>query len=233
MYRAATASRPETSPGSGFSTISVTSIVSAVGPTVTIPYRRTRSSGTSVTATAALAPDCSYAAASRLTIPARPGGGGSMIESPSATATASPPAKLRAWRTASPSPSGRGWRVYRISSPGWASRSKWSSIASLPVAVTSSADCIPSRASSSITYCTTGRSTIGSISFGTARLAGSRRVPWPATGTTARVIKRRRALRRASASAAEPNGSHPRAARVRPPKSVRARPRLRSCAGAR
>src|SRR5437867_8336316 len=44
---------------------------------------------------------------------------------------------------------------------------------------------IPTRASSSTTYCTTGLRPTGSISFGCDLVAGSRRVPRPATGTTA------------------------------------------------
>src|SRR5436190_8411243 len=44
---------------------------------------------------------------------------------------------------------------------------------------------MPTRVSSSTTYCTTGLRPTGSISFGCDLVAGSRRVPSPATGTTA------------------------------------------------
>jgi hypothetical protein len=47
---------------------------------------------------------------------------------------------------------------------------------------------IPTRVSSSTTYCTTGLRPTGSISFGWDFVAGSRRVPSPATGTTAMVM---------------------------------------------
>src|SRR5262249_35575586 len=47
---------------------------------------------------------------------------------------------------------------------------------------------IPTRVSSSTTYCTTGLRPTGSISFGCDLVAGSRRVPRPATGMTAMSI---------------------------------------------
>src|SRR5713226_4323290 len=47
---------------------------------------------------------------------------------------------------------------------------------------------MPAPASSSTTYCTTGLRPTGSISFGCDLVAGSKRVPRPATGTTAVMI---------------------------------------------
>src|SRR5713226_7271471 len=44
---------------------------------------------------------------------------------------------------------------------------------------------IPEPTASSITYWITGRSTIGSISFGTDFVTGRNRVPYPAAGITA------------------------------------------------
>src|SRR5690242_3936889 len=44
---------------------------------------------------------------------------------------------------------------------------------------------MPASMASSTAYCTTGRSTIVSISFGIAFVAGRKRVPLPATGMTA------------------------------------------------
>src|SRR6478672_10517376 len=44
---------------------------------------------------------------------------------------------------------------------------------------------IPASFASSTAYCTTGLSTTGSISLGTAFVAGRKRVPMPATGKTA------------------------------------------------
>src|SRR6202012_3038325 len=44
---------------------------------------------------------------------------------------------------------------------------------------------MPASRASSTAYCTTGLSTTGSISFGTALVAGRKRVPMPATGRTA------------------------------------------------
>src|SRR6266545_687106 len=58
----------------------------------------------------------------------------------------------------------------------------------LPGPVTNSRRRTPERASSSTTYCTTGLRPTGSISLGWLLVEGSRRVPWPATGTMARSI---------------------------------------------
>ena len=44
---------------------------------------------------------------------------------------------------------------------------------------------MPDSASSSTTYCTTGLRPTDNISFGWLLVAGSNRVPWPATGTIA------------------------------------------------
>ena len=51
--------------------------------------------------------------------------------------------------------------------------------------VTMSTSGRPARAASSTMYCSAGRSTTGSSSFGTALVAGRKRVPIPATGMTA------------------------------------------------
>ena len=54
-----------------------------------------------------------------------------------------------------------------------------------PVTISTSGS--PARAASSTMYCSAGRSTTGSSSFGTALVAGRKRVPIPATGMTAFV----------------------------------------------
>src|ERR1700692_3007586 len=54
----------------------------------------------------------------------------------------------------------------------------------LPLPVTKMNCSIPASFASSTAYCTTGLSTTGSISFGTALVAGRNRVPLPATGKT-------------------------------------------------
>jgi hypothetical protein len=64
-------------------------------------------------------------------------------------------------------------------------RSKWSAIASLPRPLTTSTSVSPARAASSTTYCTAGVSTTGNSSFGTALVAGRKRVLSPAAGMTA------------------------------------------------
>src|SRR5207247_8348940 len=55
----------------------------------------------------------------------------------------------------------------------------------LPGPVTNRTRFMPTRVSSSTTYCTTGLRPTGSISLGCDLVAGSSRVPRPATGTTA------------------------------------------------
>src|SRR6478752_6994313 len=50
---------------------------------------------------------------------------------------------------------------------------------------------MPTRVNSSTTYCTTGLRPTGSISLGCDLVAGSRRVPRPATGTTATSMSMR------------------------------------------
>src|SRR5690606_37413120 len=62
---------------------------------------------------------------------------------------------------------------------------KWSSIAPLPRPVTKTKCSIPASTASSTAYWITGLSTTVSISFGTALVAGRKRVPSPATGKTA------------------------------------------------
>src|SRR3989338_3699348 len=64
-------------------------------------------------------------------------------------------------------------------------RSKWSSSVFLSHFVTRMMSVIPAATISSTTYCTIGLSTIGSISFGCAFVAGKKRVPLPATAMIA------------------------------------------------
>src|SRR5947199_7577542 len=58
-------------------------------------------------------------------------------------------------------------------------------MAVLPRPVTMMTDSTPDRTASSTTYCMSGLSTSGSISFGDAFVAGRKRVPSPAAGNTA------------------------------------------------
>ena len=67
----------------------------------------------------------------------------------------------------------------RMSTGSW---SKWSWIDSLPRPVTNTTRSMPASASSSTTCCTTGLPPTGSISLGWDFVAGSSRVPRPATG---------------------------------------------------
>ena len=53
---------------------------------------------------------------------------------------------------------------------------------------------MPAAAASSTMYCSTGRSTTGSSSFGTALVAGRKRVARPAAGMTALTARRRGSL---------------------------------------
>src|SRR5256885_11339637 len=64
-------------------------------------------------------------------------------------------------------------------------RSKWSSITPLLRPVTKMKCSIPASLASSATYWISGLSTMVSISFGIALVAGRTRVPRPATGKTA------------------------------------------------
>ena len=66
--------------------------------------------------------------------------------------------------------------------------SKWFSMEVLPRPVTKRTRSMPASVSSSTTYWTTGRRPTGSISLGWDLVAGRRRVPSPATGTTATVM---------------------------------------------
>jgi hypothetical protein len=59
-----------------------------------------------------------------------------------------------------------------------------------PRPVTSRMSLMPARAASSTMYCSTGRSTTGSSSFGTAFVAGRNRVAMPAAGITALTARR-------------------------------------------
>src|SRR5690606_30291665 len=63
--------------------------------------------------------------------------------------------------------------------------SKWSSMTCLLRLVTKTTCSMPASRASSRAYCTTGRSTMVSISLGMALVAGRKRVPLPATGMTA------------------------------------------------
>ncbi len=67
-------------------------------------------------------------------------------------------------------------------------RSKWSSMARLLRPVTKISSLMPDAIASSTAYWMRGRSTMGSISFGMALVAGRKRVPSPATGNTAFLI---------------------------------------------
>ena len=64
-------------------------------------------------------------------------------------------------------------------------RSKWSSITPLLRPVTKMKCSMPASLASSNTYWISGLSTMVSISFGIALVAGRTRVPRPATGKTA------------------------------------------------
>src|SRR5439155_26004603 len=63
--------------------------------------------------------------------------------------------------------------------------SKYSTRADLPRPVTKISSSMPASRASSTAYWISGRSTIVIISLGTVLVAGSRRVPRPATGNTA------------------------------------------------
>ncbi len=63
--------------------------------------------------------------------------------------------------------------------------SKWSSMVDLPRPVTSTISSMPAASASSTMSCSVGTSTMGSISFGIALVAGRKRVPRPAAGMTA------------------------------------------------
>ena len=64
-------------------------------------------------------------------------------------------------------------------------RSKWSSMTPLLRPVTKMKCSMPASLASSTTYWISGLSTMVSISFGIALVAGRTRVPRPATGNTA------------------------------------------------
>ena len=131
----------------------------------------------------------------------------STSSSGSTTANGSSPTMSRAHHTAWPSPSGACWRV-KLMAPasGWSRarmscsaflpraasvvsssnmRSKWSSITPLLRPVTNTKCSMPASLASSTTYWISGLSTMVSISFGIALVAGRTRVPRPATGKTA------------------------------------------------
>ena len=125
----------------------------------------------------------------------------------SSSANGSWPTSSRAHQTAWPRPSGDCWRVklavpgsgrsldrslrsaslrrsFKVSSSSNC-RSKWSSITDLLRPVTKMKCSMPASRASSTTCWITGRSTTGSISLGTALVAGRKRVPSPATGKIA------------------------------------------------
>src|SRR5690348_12704584 len=139
------------------------------------------------------------------------GGLASIRSSASSTAKGSSPTAGRAQSTAWPSPSASGWRMKMQRQPAGSTEretcsslglcssaasssgleSKWSSIARLLRPVTKMRSVRPAAAASSTAYWMSGLSTMGSISFGLALVAGRNRLPRPATGKTALVIFRR------------------------------------------
>ncbi len=145
----------------------------------------------------------------------------SIRSSPRRTAKGSSPTCRRAHSTAWPRPSGSPCRMWWMlasragsrtassrmvsplvaracsSSKAW---SKWSSMARLWRPVTIRTSSSPAAAASSTTYWMAGLSTTGSISLGVAFVAGRKRVPRPAAGTTA---LRTRRVGAAGASGAE------------------------------
>src|SRR3954471_10166957 len=98
--------------------------------------------------------------------------------------------------------------------------SKWSSMARLWRPVTIRTSSSPAAAASSTTYWMAGLSTTGSISFGVALVAGRKRVPSPATGTTALVTGAVKV--RSLAMAPDPNGPGCLAAAIASARHVRA-----------
>ncbi len=66
-----------------------------------------------------------------------------------------------------------------------AAMSKWSTIESLPRAQTRTTSLTPAATASATMYWMVGMSTMGRSSFGTALVAGRKRVPSPAAGMTA------------------------------------------------
>ena len=90
--------------------------------------------------------------------------------------------RIRSYSSSASSSSFPPSRRLRISS--W-SKSKWFSIEVFDFPVMKTIWVTPLASSSSTTYWTTGFFATGSISFGCDLVAGSSRVPSPATGTTA------------------------------------------------
>src|SRR5690554_2554027 len=134
----------------------------------------------------------------------------SISTSGSNTAKGSSPTTGRAHKMACPKPLASACRTEIMVSPGGVMQrtsssnerfrrasscasnsklvSKWFSMEFLLAWVTRTISLIPAAAASSITYWISGRSTTGSISLGIALVAGSIRVPRPATGITAFLI---------------------------------------------
>ncbi len=215
-YRAAMARSLGASAGRGFSTsVSMRIVPPPRSVPPTMPYRLTLSGGTRSRPMTAV-PSRRWASAS-CTIGGTPP---AKTVSASRQANGSPPTAARAASTASPSPrcsccitaptrtrasSSSTLRsspalpaaFSRRRSGSFGSASKWASSAGLSGLVTSVTSVMPAAAASSTTYCTVGRSRIGSSSLGTARAAGNMRVPNPAAGRTAR---RRGRSARSSAS---------------------------------
>ena len=85
-------------------------------------------------------------------------------------------------------PQGPSCPVLRAPPRAPGSESKWSSMARLELPVMNTSRRAPAASASSAAYWISGLSTIGSISFGLALVAGRKRVPRPATGKTAKRI---------------------------------------------
>ena len=176
-----------------------------MGSTAAQPYMWIDSGGTSMSAItvadrAAHSESMSVSSSSR----------SSMRSSPRSTANDSSPMCLRARSTACPRPFGSPCRTkwmsasafewFTRSSLAWSpfcesvssssvTRSKWLASAFLlrPMIIRMSSS--PDATASSTTYWIAGLSTTGSISFGIALVAGRKRVPSPAAGMTAFVIR--------------------------------------------
>src|SRR3954452_2896643 len=164
----------------------------------TIPYCPTAPAGTSSTTTAPAAARRSNASTAARTAAAP------SSASPSAT-TNGPSTAASAASTASPRPRGSACSAKTMSS----SPAKWARIASPPAPVTSTIRVIPAARRSSTTCCATGRSPRTSIALGTTRVAGSIRVPRPATGTTAVATLTARSLCCGRARAPRRDPRHP------------------------
>src|SRR5574341_2266658 len=162
-----------------------------------------------------------------------------MMSSPSITTKGSSPTRSFAHSTAWPRPSGCCWRTTTTLAISAMSRiccrsstfpvrsrcasssgamSKWSTIESLPRAQTRITSRTPALTASATMCWIVGTSTIGSSSFGTALVAGRKRVPSPAAGMTAlRILDM-------AGNLARPTGLRKENGASRPPGSVRGFP---------